>query len=125
MESSIHCNLPSWAGLCKAGLRSPWVSAKVKFRSESLKGKFNLVLFIDNLKTECSKKNWENFWWNAFEQKKKEPGLKFNLGLTLIGLRTTRPWPFISSYALDSTILEVPPHLETPLPISYYYTRRY
>ena len=28
---------------------------------------------------------------NAFEQKKKKPGLKFNPGLELIGLRTTGP----------------------------------
>ena len=29
---------------------------------------------------------------NTFEQKKKKPGLKFNPGLALIGLRTTGPW---------------------------------
>jgi len=28
---------------------------------------------------------------NAFEQKNKKQGLKFNLGLALIGLRTTGP----------------------------------
>ena len=28
---------------------------------------------------------------NGFEQKKKKPGLKFNPGLELIGLRTTGP----------------------------------
>ena len=28
---------------------------------------------------------------NAFDQKKKKPELKFNLGLALIGLRITRP----------------------------------
>jgi len=28
---------------------------------------------------------------NAFDEKKKRPGLKFNPGLTLIGLRTTGP----------------------------------
>ena len=28
---------------------------------------------------------------NTFEQKKKKPGLKFNPGLALIGLRTTGP----------------------------------
>ena len=28
---------------------------------------------------------------NASEQKKKKPGLKFNPGLALIGLRTTAP----------------------------------
>ena len=31
-------------------------------------------------------------WENAFEQKKKKPGLKFNPGLALIGLRATGPW---------------------------------
>ena len=30
-------------------------------------------------------------WKNAFEQKEKKPGLKFNPGLALIGLRTTGP----------------------------------
>ena len=29
---------------------------------------------------------------NAFKQKREEPRLKFNPGLTLIGLRTTGPW---------------------------------
>ena len=39
----------------------------------------------------CSKKNRENYiiLKNAFEQKKKKPGLKFNPGLALIRLRTT------------------------------------
>ena len=44
----------------------------------------------------CSKKNRETYSWsiyreNAFEQKKKKPGLKFNPALALIGLRTTGP----------------------------------
>jgi len=34
---------------------------------------------------------------NAFEQKKKKPGLKFNPGLALIGLRTTGP-PSVSIF---------------------------
>ena len=29
---------------------------------------------------------------NAFDEKKKRPGLKFNPGLALIGLRTPGPW---------------------------------
>ena len=29
---------------------------------------------------------------NTFQQKKKKPGLKFNPGLALIGLRTTGSW---------------------------------
>ena len=34
------------------------------------------------------------YWENAFEQKKKKPGLKFNPGLALIGPRTD--WPDFS-----------------------------
>ena len=29
---------------------------------------------------------------NAFDEKKKRPGLKFNPGMALIGLQTTGPW---------------------------------
>ena len=36
-----------------------------------------------------SKKNRENFPRKCFDEKKKRPGLKFNPGLALIGLRTT------------------------------------
>ena len=28
----------------------------------------------------CSKKNWENYLENAFDEKKKSPGLKVNPG---------------------------------------------
>ena len=35
----------------------------------------------------CSKKNWENYLENAFEQKKKKPRLKFNHWSVLIGLQ--------------------------------------
>lgn len=35
---------------------------------------------------------------NAFEQKKKKPGLKFNPGLVRIGLRTTGPWNLKENY---------------------------
>ena len=35
----------------------------------------------------CSKKNWENYLENAFEQKKKKPGLIFNHWSVLIGLQ--------------------------------------
>ena len=30
-------------------------------------------------------------WENAIDEKKERPGLKFNPGLVLIGLRTTQP----------------------------------
>ena len=33
---------------------------------------------------------------NAFDEKKKRLGLKFNPGLALIGLRTTGPWAFLT-----------------------------
>ena len=36
-----------------------------------------------------SKKNTENCPRKCFDEKKKQPGLKFNPGLALIGLRTT------------------------------------
>ena len=39
----------------------------------------------------CSKKKRGNTLENTFEQKKKKPGLKFNPGLALIGLRTIGP----------------------------------
>ena len=39
-----------------------------------------------------SKKNREIVRENAFNEKKKRPGLKFNPGLALIGLRKTGPW---------------------------------
>jgi len=34
---------------------------------------------------------------NAFEQKNKKPGLKFNPGLALIGLRTTELRSFVTT----------------------------
>ena len=44
----------------------------------------------------CSKKNRENYQpENAFEQKKKKPRLKFNPGLSVIGLCTTGPRPLV------------------------------
>ena len=39
----------------------------------------------------CFKRMGENYRENAFGEKKKKPGLKFNPGLVLIGLRTTGP----------------------------------
>ena len=39
----------------------------------------------------CSQKNRKNYSKNAFDQKKKKPELKFNLGSALIGLRITGP----------------------------------
>ena len=40
----------------------------------------------------CSKKNRENYQpENVFEQKKKKPRIKFNLGLAIIGLWITGP----------------------------------
>ena len=34
----------------------------------------------------------KSFLENAFDEKNKRPGLKFNPGLALISLQTTRPW---------------------------------
>ena len=54
----------------------------------------------------CSKKNWENYIENAFEQKKKKPGLIFNHWSALIGLRITGPWRVmnINSYNMSSLL---------------------
>ena len=54
-----------------------------------LKSKFSLIPLVCNL--GCSKKNRAIIRGNAFAQKKKETGLKFNPGLALTGLRTTGP----------------------------------
>ena len=56
---------------------------------KALKRKFSFILFVYNLTIGCSTTSRENYPGNAFEQKKKKLGLKFNLGLALIGLRTT------------------------------------
>ena len=81
----------TWAELCKAGLRYRRVSSKFEFRYESLKSKFSLILFVNNLMIGYSKRNRENCPRNAFDEKKKRPGFKFNSGLALIGLRTSGP----------------------------------
>ena len=56
-----------------------------------LKSKFSLILLVCNLVLGCSKKNRAIIRGNAFTQKEKESGLKFNHGLALTGLRTTGP----------------------------------
>ena len=75
-----------WAELFKAGLRYPRVSSKFEFRYESLKSKFSLIIFVNNLMIGYSKKNRENCPRNAFDEKKERRELKFNPGLALIGL---------------------------------------
>ena len=42
---------------------------------------------------------------NAFDEKKKRPGLKFNPGLALIGRRSTRPWPIATNRRVPSNDL--------------------
>ena len=64
------------AGLFKAGLRQPRVSAKFKFRYESLKSKFSFILFAYNLMIGCSKKNRENYPGKCFWTKEKETPVK-------------------------------------------------
>ena len=49
------------AELFKAGLSSPRISVKFEFRYESLKSKFNFIIFAYNLIIGCSKKNRENY----------------------------------------------------------------
>ena len=47
----------------------------------------------------------KNIQGNAFEQKKKKPGLKFNPGLALICLQTTGPSCINNELAMISTHL--------------------
>ena len=60
----------------------------------------------DYLMIWCSKNNRENYLENAFEQKKKKPGLIFNHWSALIGLRMTGPWRVmnINSYNMSSLL---------------------
>ena len=46
---------------------------------------------------------------NAFEQKRKKPGLKFNPGLALIGLWTTGPWSFLWNCTFLGMVWSLPP----------------
>ena len=55
------------------------------------KSKFSLIPLVCSLVIRCSKKNREIIRENAFKQKKKKNGLKFDPGLALTGLRTTGP----------------------------------
>ena len=49
------------------------------------------MLFVYNFITGCSENNRENCRGeDAFEWKKKKPGLNLNLGLAPIGLQTTK-----------------------------------
>ena len=45
-----------WAELFKAGLRYPRVSSKFEFRYESLKSKFSLIIFVNNLRLATLKR---------------------------------------------------------------------
>ena len=64
---------------------------KFDFRQESLRSKFKFILFGYNLMIGCSIKKTENYPGKCFWTKEKEPRLKFNPGLALIGLWTTGP----------------------------------
>ena len=87
----------------EAGLRQPWVSAKFELRYVSLKSKFSLILFAYNLMIGYSKKNRDDYPGKCFDKKIKKPGLNFNPGLALTGVRTTGPrhWtiPILNSKA--------------------------
>ena len=64
---------------------------KLDFSSESFKTKFIASLFRYNMMNGCSKKKRENYPKKALNKRIKKTGLKFNLGLALIDLRTTGP----------------------------------
>ena len=53
-SNNVHIQLHTRAGLFKAWLRKPGVSAKFKFRFESLKSKFSLILSLSKLMIGCS-----------------------------------------------------------------------
>ena len=59
---------------------------KSDFRLESFKGKFHSNFFVYNLMIGCPKRIRGNYPEKALDQRNKEPGLKFNHGLALIGL---------------------------------------
>ena len=69
----------------------PSVSANFELRYESLKSQFSWILFAYNLMIGYAKKIDKIIRESAFEKKKKKPGLKFNPGLGLTGIRTTGP----------------------------------
>ena len=64
---------------------------KSEFRTESIKIKFSRILFVYNVTLRCSKKNTRHYPKKLLNKGVKKPGLKFNHGLALIGLRTTGP----------------------------------
>ena len=68
------------AELFKAGLGQPRVSARFEFRFESLKSSSVLILLVYRLMIGSSKNNGEIIRENAFEHKKKKPGLNLTPG---------------------------------------------
>ena len=77
---SATANLFNWAELFKAGLRLPSVSARFEFRFESLKSISVLILFVYKLMIGSFKNNREIIPENAYEHKKKKPGLNLTRG---------------------------------------------
>ena len=73
---------------------------RFEFRYESLKIKFSFILFVYNLMIAFSKRIEEITRENAFEQTKKKPGLKFYLGLAIIGFPTTGPRDLVVSHTM-------------------------
>ena len=56
-----------------------------------LKKKIQFNFLSTSRSFDVLKRTQKTIWENAFEQKKKKPGLTFNLGLALTSLRTTGP----------------------------------
>ena len=69
--------LKIWAELFKAGLRQPRVKARLEFRFESLKSISVWILVVYKLMIGSSKTE-KIIQENAFEYKKKKPGLSAN-----------------------------------------------
>ena len=54
--------------------------------------KFSQIIFVHNMILWCSKNNTGHYPKRLLNKGIKKPKLKFNLGLVLMGLRTTGPW---------------------------------
>ena len=74
---AILCWLIYWGPSCsKPGYDNPGLLRNLNSDMESLKGKFSLILFVNNLMIGYSKKNRENcprkcFWWKEKETRVK------------------------------------------------------
>ena len=68
----------------------------------------SVLFFLSTIWLDALKRIEKIIWENAFEQKTKNPRLKFNPELALISLRTTGPWTVDSNLkSIRSTLPNV------------------